>query len=82
MVTRAAWEKQYATDFRRITSLEGDVSQGVKIGNQAVKEQISFNMGPKVQEAMVGHGAQLFRAAHEFILTLDKVNSLLHPFAF
>lgn len=52
---RATPERQAAeADFKGSPSLEGDASQGVEAGNQLVKEQISFNLGPKAQEAMVG----------------------------
>lgn len=55
MVMRVTQEHRAAvTDFKGSPFLEGDASQGVKAGNQAVKEHISFNMGPKAQEAMVG----------------------------
>lgn len=56
-------EHRYEIDFKGIILLERHVNLGLKFGNQAVKEQISFNMGMRSQEATVAYGAQLCRGS-------------------
>ena len=82
MEMRATWQPQYAIGFKGITSLEGDASQFVKLGNWAMKEQMSFNMGWKAWEAMVGYGAQLFRGKHRVHICSELKEIVFHVFLY
>lgn len=54
-------EYRYEIDFKGIIYLETHANLGLKFGNQAVKEQISFNVGTRSREATVAYGALLCR---------------------